>query len=152
MKLSTRGRYAVTAMFDIALHHDKGPVSLAEIAQRQGISLSYLEQLFASLRDQGLVKSTRGPGGGYSLAVDSAKIAIADVIDAVDESLDTTRCGGSGDCQDHQRCLTHDLWENLSNQIRSYLSGISLAQAVSDVHVLEVSNRQDSRIDRMEIV
>ena len=152
MKLSTRGRYAVTAMFDIALHHDKGPVSLAEIAQRQGISLSYLEQLFASLRDQGLVKSTRGPGGGYSLAVDSAKIAIADVIDAVDESLDTTRCGGSGDCQSHQRCLTHDLWENLSNQIRSYLSGISLAQAVSDVHVLEVSNRQDSRIDRMEIV
>ena len=152
MKLSTRGRYAVTAMFDIALHHDKGPVSLAEIAQRQGISLSYLEQLFASLRDQGLVKSTRGPGGGYSLAVDSAKIAIADVIDAVDESLDTTRCGGSGDCQDHQRCLTHDLWENLSNQIRSYLSGISLAQAVSDVHVLEVSNRQDTRIDRMEIV
>lgn len=152
MKLSTRGRYAVTAMFDIALHHDKGPVSLAEIAQRQGISLSYLEQLFASLRDQGLVKSTRGPGGGYSLAVDSAKIAIADVIDAVDESLDTTRCGGSGDCQDHQRCLTHDLWENLSNQIRSYLSGISLAQAVSDVHVLEVSNRQENRIDRMEIV
>ena len=152
MKLSTRGRYAVTAMFDIALHHEKGPVLLAEIAQRQGISLSYLEQLFASLRDQGLVKSTRGPGGGYSLAVDSAKIAIADVIDAVDESLDTTRCGGSGDCQDHQRCLTHDLWENLSNQIRSYLSGISLAQAVSDVHVLEVSNRQDSRIDRMEIV
>lgn len=152
MKLSTRGRYAVTAMFDIALHHDKGPVSLAEIARRQGISLSYLEQLFASLRDQGLVKSTRGPGGGYSLAVDSAKIAIADVIDAVDESLDTTRCGGSGDCQGHQRCLTHDLWENLSNQIRSYLSGISLAQAVSDVHVLEVSNRQDNRIDRMEIV
>ena len=152
MKLSTRGRYAVTAMFDIALHHDEGPVSLADIAQRQGISLSYLEQLFASLRDQGLVKSTRGPGGGYSLAVDSAEIAIADVIDAVDESLDTTRCGGSGDCQDHQRCLTHDLWENLSHQIRSYLSGVSLAQAVNDVHVLEVSNRQDYRMDRMEII
>jgi len=152
VKLSTRGRYAVTAMFDIALHHDEGPVSLADIAARQGISLSYLEQLFPLLRDQGLVKSTRGPGGGYSLAVGSEEIAIADVIDAVDESLDTTRCGGSADCQDHQRCLTHDLWENLSNQIRSYLSGISLAQAVSDAHVLEVSNRQEHRMDRMEIV
>lgn len=151
MKLSTKGRYAVTAMFDIALHHDKGPVSLSDISERQGISLSYLEQLFMLLRDQGLVKSTRGPGGGYSLAVGSEEIAIADVIDAVDENVDATRCGGSADCQNHQRCLTHDLWENLSGQIRSYLSGISLAQAVSDAHVLEVSNRQEHRMDRVEI-
>ena len=143
MKLSTKGRYAVTAMFDIALHHQTGPVSLSDIADRQGISLSYLEQLFTRLRKQGLVKSTRGPGGGYSLAVDSEKIAISDVIDAVDENVDATRCGGKADCQDHQRCLTHDLWENLSGEIRSYLSNISLAQAVSDLSVREVANRQD---------
>ncbi|QMU62627.1 MAG: Rrf2 family transcriptional regulator [Gammaproteobacteria bacterium] len=143
MKLSTKGRYAVTAMFDIALHHQTGPVSLSDIADRQGISLSYLEQLFTRLRQQGLVKSTRGPGGGYSLAVDSKQIAISDVIDAVDESVDATRCGGKADCQNHQRCLTHDLWENLSGEIRSYLSNISLAQAVSDLSVREVANRQD---------
>jgi Rrf2 family iron-sulfur cluster assembly transcriptional regulator len=143
MKLSTKGRYAVTAMFDIALHHQTGPVSLSDIADRQGISLSYLEQLFTRLRKQGLVKSTRGPGGGYSLAVDSEKIAISDVIDAVDENVDATRCGGKADCQNHQRCLTHDLWENLSGEIRSYLSNISLAQAVSDLSVREVANRQD---------
>ena len=151
MKLSTRGRYAVTAMFDIALHHDKGPVSLADISERQGISLAYLEQLFTLLRGQGLVKSTRGPGGGYSLAVGSDEIAIADVIDAVDESLDTTRCGGSADCQNHQRCLTHDLWESLSDQIRSHLSSISLAQAVRNAHVLEVSSRQEHRMHRVEL-
>ncbi len=143
MKLSTKGRYAVTAMFDIALHHQAGPVSLSDIADRQGISLSYLEQLFTRLRKQGLVKSTRGPGGGYSLAVNSEQIAISDVIDAVDENVDATRCGGKADCQNHQRCLTHDLWENLSGEIRSYLSNISLAQAVSDLSVREVANRQD---------
>ncbi|MYB89353.1 MAG: Rrf2 family transcriptional regulator [Proteobacteria bacterium] len=152
MKLSTRGRYAVTAMFDIALHHDEGPVSLADISERQGISLAYLEQLFPLLRGQGLVKSTRGPGGGYSLAVDSEEIAIADVIDAVEESLDATRCGGSADCQNHQRCLTHDLWEGLSGQIRSHLSGISLAQAVSNAHVREVSSRQEHRMNRVEVI
>jgi len=143
MKLSTKGRYAVTAMFDIALHYQSGPVSLSDIADRQGISLSYLEQLFTRLRKQGLVKSTRGPGGGYSLAVDSEQIAISDVIDAVDENVDATRCGGKADCQNHQRCLTHDLWENLSGEIRSYLSNISLAQAVSDMSVREVATRQD---------
>ena len=143
MKLSTKGRYAVTAMFDIALHHQAGPVSLSDIAERQGISLSYLEQLFTRLRKQGLVTSTRGPGGGYSLAVDSEQIAISDVIDAVDENVDATRCGGKADCQNNQRCLTHDLWENLSGEIRSYLSNISLAQAVSDLSVREVANRQD---------
>ena len=152
MKLNTKGRYAVTAMFDIALHHHEGPVSLSDISERQGISLSYLEQLFTNLRKQGLVMSTRGPGGGYSLAIDSEQIAIADVIDAVDESVDATRCGGSTDCQNHQRCLTHDLWENLSDQIRNYLSNISLAQAVSGMQVREVSSRQDHQQHRVEIM
>ena len=152
MKLSTRGRYAVTAMFDIALHNDNGPVSLSDISERQGISLSYLEQLFTRLREQGLVTSTRGPGGGYSLAIDSGKIAISDVIDAVDENVDTTRCGGKADCQNHERCLTHDLWENLSDQIRNYLSNITLAQAVSDSQVREVANRQDYKVQRVEFI
>lgn len=152
MKLSTKGRYAVTAMFDIALHSNKGPVSLAEISERQGISLSYLEQLFTLLRAQGLVNSTRGPGGGYSLAMDSEQIAISDVIDAVDENVDATRCGGTADCQNHERCLTHDLWENLSDQIREYLSNISLAQAVSDTQVREVAYRQDNKEHSIEFM
>jgi len=137
-------------MFDIALHHAAGPVSLSDISERQGISLSYLEQLFTRLRKQGLVKSTRGPGGGYSLAVASEQIAISDVIDAVDENVDATRCGGKADCQNHQQCLTHDLWENLSGEIRSYLSNISLAQAVSDLSVREVANRQDHQVHPIE--
>ena len=152
MKLSTKGRYAVTAMFDIALHHQNGPVSLSDISDRQGISLSYLEQLFTRLRSQGLVKSTRGPGGGYSLAMESEQIAISDVIDAVDENVDATRCGGSADCQNHQRCLTHDLWENLSDQIRTYLSNITLAQAVNDSQVRKVSSRQEHEMHRLEIM
>ena len=152
MKLSTKGRYAVTAMFDIALHHNEGPVSLSEISERQGISLSYLEQLFTRLRAQGLVKSTRGPGGGYSLAMDSEQIAIADVIDAVDENVDATRCGGSADCQNHKRCLTHDLWEDLSDQIRNYLTNVTLAQAVSNSQVQKVSNRQDHELHRIEMM
>ena len=152
MKLSTKGRYAVTAMFDIALHNNEGPVSLSDISERQGISLSYLEQLFTRLRARGLVKSTRGPGGGYTLAVDSEQIAIADVIDAVDENVDATRCGGSANCQNHQRCLTHDLWENLSDQIRGYLTKITLAQAVSDSQVREVSSRQDHQLHRVELI
>ncbi len=150
MKLGTRGRYAVTAMLDIALHRHKGPVSLSDISVRQGISLPYLEQLFTHLRKRGLVTSTRGPGGGYSLALDSEEIAIADVIAAVDEGIDATRCGGSADCQNHQRCLTHSLWENLSNQIHSYLSNISLEQAIRETHVQGVANRQDYQMQRVE--
>lgn len=149
MRLGTKGRYAVTAMFDIALHHG-GPVSLSDISARQGISLSYLEQLFMCLRKQGLVTSTRGPGGGYSLALDSENIAIADVIAAVDEGVDATRCRGSADCQNHQRCLTHSLWENLNCRIRDYLSGVSLAQAIRETHVQEVATRQDHQMHRME--
>ena len=130
MKLTSKGRYAVTAMLDLALHADPRPVTLAGISERQGISLSYLEQLFTRLRRQGLVSSTRGPGGGYALSRSAHDIAIAEVVAAVDESVDATRCGGKGDCQDGQRCLTHDLWTELSEQVYSFLSGISLGQLV----------------------
>lgn len=130
MKLTSKGRYAVTAMLDLALHVENGPVTLAGISERQGISLSYLEQLFTRLRKSGLVASTRGPGGGYSLARPAHEIAIAEVVTAVDESVDATRCGGLGDCQDGKRCLTHDLWTELSDQIYSFLSDITLGQLV----------------------
>jgi Rrf2 family iron-sulfur cluster assembly transcriptional regulator len=130
MKLTSKGRYAVTAMLDLALHAQQGPVTLAGISERQGISLSYLEQLFTRLRKQGLVASTRGPGGGYTLSRSAHDIAVADVVTAVDESVDATRCGGRGDCQGGKRCLTHDLWTELSEQIYGFLSGITLGKLV----------------------
>lgn len=130
MKLTSKGRYAVTAMLDLALHVNEGPVTLAGISKRQGISLSYLEQLFTRLRKHGLVLSTRGPGGGYSLSRSAYEIPVAEVVTAVDESVDATRCGGLGDCQDGRRCLTHDLWTDLSDQIYSFLSEITLGQLV----------------------
>jgi Rrf2 family transcriptional regulator, iron-sulfur cluster assembly transcription factor len=129
VKLSTKGRYAVMAMVDLAQHSGGGPVSLAEIAERQEISLSYLEQLFAKLRRGGLVKSVRGPGGGYRLAHDRDATRIADIIVAVDEPIRAVRCspGAAIGCRgDRSRCLTHDLWEELSNQIRLYLASVSL--------------------------
>ena len=131
MRLTTKGRYAVTAMLDLALHHEQGPVSLAEIADRQGISLSYLEQLFSQLRKRGLVSSTRGPGGGYRLGEDAEKIAVGDVIRAVDESVDATRCAGKQNCHHDGPCLTHDLWEDLSSRIQSFLAEIDLAQLIA---------------------
>ena len=130
MKLTSKGRYAVTAMLDLALHSGEGPVTLAGISERQNISLSYLEQLFTRLRKQGLVTSTRGPGGGYSLGRAAHEIPVADVVTAVDESVDATRCGGSGDCQAGKRCLTHDLWTELSEQIYDFLNEITLGQLV----------------------
>ena len=130
MRLTTKGRYAVTAMLDLALHETAGPVALAEIAARQELSLSYLEQLFRRMRRRGLVQSTRGPGGGYRLGKPAAELAVADVIDAVDESVDATRCKGLENCQGDQRCITHDLWQDLSAQIHDFLSGITLAQLV----------------------
>jgi len=130
MKLTSKGRYAVTAMLDLALHAGNRPVTLAGISERQGISLSYLEQLFTRLRKHGLVSSTRGPGGGYSLSRSAHDIPVAEVVAAVDESVDATRCGGKGDCQGGQRCLTHDLWSELSEQVYDFLSGISLGQLV----------------------
>lgn len=152
MRLTTKGRYAVTAMLDLAIHNDSGPISLADISGRQGISLSYLEQLFSRLRRRGLVVSTRGPGGGYSLSRPATEIAVADVIEAVDETVDTTRCGGSADCQNHQQCLTHDLWSDLSNQIRSFLSHISLGELMARNGVREVAARQDRLIKHRVVV
>jgi Rrf2 family iron-sulfur cluster assembly transcriptional regulator len=131
MRLTTRGRYAVTAMLDLALHDDEGPITLADVADRQGISLSYLEQLFTRLRRRGLVQSARGPRGGYRLGRAAADMSVADVIAAVDESVDATRCGGKENCHDSHRCLTHDLWEGLSREIHSFLSRISLAELVA---------------------
>ncbi len=143
MRLTTKGRYAVTAMLDLALHHDRGPVALADIAGRQGISLSYLEQLFALLRKKGLVASIRGPGGGYQLGRPAREIAIADVIQAVDERVDATRCAGGQNCQDEERCLTHDLWQDLSKRIYQFLSEIDLAEMVERSNVRRVAARQD---------
>jgi Rrf2 family transcriptional regulator, iron-sulfur cluster assembly transcription factor len=145
MRLTTKGRYAVTAMLDLAIHNDRGPISLADISNRQGISLSYLEQLFARLRKQGLVVSTRGPGGGYTLSRSASDTPIADVIAAVDEKLDTTRCGGAGDCHNSQRCLTHDLWTDLSDQIRQFLTNITLADVMARNGVKEVAARQEEQ-------
>ncbi len=143
MRLTTKGRYAVTAMLDLAFHREEGPVTLADISRRQAISLSYLEQLFSRLRRKGLVESTRGPGGGYRLGRPAEEIAVAEVIEAVDESVDATRCGGRGDCQADQRCLTHELWCELSEHIHRFLDGVSLATLVARDAVKEVARRQD---------
>ncbi len=148
MRLTTKGRYAVTAMLDLALHTDHGPVSLADISARQGISLSYLEQLFARLRQCNLVQSVRGPGGGYRLLGSTADISVAQVVDAVSESLDATRCEGKGNCHEGEVCLTHHLWENLSAQIHQFLSGISLADLVARGEIQAVKERQDSRLQQ----
>lgn len=145
MRLTTKGRYAVTAMLDLALHADSGPVSLADISKRQEISLSYLEQLFAKLRQHALVSSVRGPGGGYKLSRDAGQVFVAEIIDAVNESVDATNCGGKGDCQQGEVCLTHYLWCDLSLQIHDFLSGISLASLVKRKEVIDVAGRQDSK-------
>lgn len=146
MRLTTRGRYAVTAMLDLALHAQDKPVSLAEISERQTISLSYLEQLFSRLRQSGLVGSVRGPGGGYRLVESSANIWIADIIDAVSESVDTTNCQGRGDCQGGSICLTHYLWDDLSKQIHNFLSSISLADLVAKRDVQDIAHRQVTQL------
>lgn len=143
MRLTTKGRYAVTAMLDLALHATQGPVSLADISERQGISISYLEQLFAKLRRNGLVSSVRGPGGGYRLSRDGHAIYVAEVIDAVDESVDATRCEGMGDCQNGETCLTHDLWQQLSSEIHRFLGGISIQSLVERAQIQKVAVRQD---------
>jgi Rrf2 family iron-sulfur cluster assembly transcriptional regulator len=142
MKLTTRGRYAVTAMLDLALNGNQGPISLAAISQRQDISLSYLEQLFAKLRKNELVASVRGPGGGYRLSRAHEQINVADIISAVNESTDSTSCQGKGDCQKGDPCLTHQLWDDLSEQIHTFLSGISLAALTEQRAVKSVNERQ----------
>jgi|TARA_B110000908_G_scaffold5515_1_gene7028 Rrf2 family iron-sulfur cluster assembly transcriptional regulator len=146
MRLTTRGRYAVTAMLDLALHAQDKPVSLSEISERQTISLSYLEQLFSRLRQSGLVGSVRGPGGGYRLVESSANIWVADIIDAVNESVDTTNCQGRGDCQGGSICLTHYLWDDLSKQIHNFLSSISLADLVAKRDVQDIAHRQVTQL------
>lgn len=143
MKLTTKGRYAVTAMFDLALHHGKGPIALTDIAQRQGISLSYLEQLFSRLRKRSLVSSVRGPGGGYRLARQASEIQVGEVISAVDENVDTTRCGGGHNCRNEGPCLTHDLWQDLSTRIYEYLNRISLQDLIDRRGVQDLAEHQD---------
>ena len=145
MRLTTKGRYAVTAMLDLAIHADRGPISLADISQRQEISLSYLEQLFAKLRKNALVSSVRGPGGGYKLQRASEAIFIAEIIDAVNESVDTTKCQGAGDCQGGETCLTHYLWEDLSEQIHGFLQNISLADLVARNEIKRIAEIQDRK-------
>jgi len=146
MRLTTKGRYAVTAMLDLALHNEQGPISLSEISTRQSISLSYLEQLFAHLKREGLVASTRGPGGGYRLNRAADTIDIANVIDAVDESVDS-HCGGNkkAPCEQDSQCLTHDLWCGLSQQIHNFLAGVSLADLMQRNGIKVVAMRQDRK-------
>ena len=150
MRLTTKGRYAVTAMLDLALHSQKHPVTLTEIATRQTISLSYLEQLFSRLRSARMVKGIRGPGGGYSLSRPAKDINVAEIIAAVDEKVDATKCEGKADCQDGQACLTHDLWMGLSGQIRDYLASISLDDVMKRAPVQKVADRQI--IDAQKII
>lgn len=150
MRLTTKGRYAVTAMLDLAIHAQHGPVSLNDISGRQGISLSYLEQLFAKLRRCDLVSSVRGPGGGYRLSRDGRDISVAQVVDAVSESMDATRCQGKGDCQEGDQCLTHNLWQDLSAQIHAFLSNITLHDLVTRRDIQAVALRQDQRIRKTD--
>jgi Rrf2 family iron-sulfur cluster assembly transcriptional regulator len=145
MRLTTKGRYAVTAMLDLTVHGDSKTTSLASVSSRQSISLSYLEQLFARLRQAGLVVSVRGPGGGYRLNRPSNEIAIADIVGAVNESLDTTHCKGKSDCQQGEVCLTHALWDELSGEIKRFLSCISLADLVARKDIQAISERQALR-------
>jgi Rrf2 family iron-sulfur cluster assembly transcriptional regulator len=145
MRLTTKGRFAVTAMLDLALREAGGPVTLAGISERQGISLSYLEQLFGKLRRSALVESTRGPGGGYTLAREPALISVSQIITAVDEPVDATQCGGKENCRGSQRCMTHDLWTELNATLFDYLSKVSLANLVDKQRAKEVNVIQDQR-------
>lgn len=147
MKLTTRGRYAVTAMLDLAIHQEKGSVAVADVSARQGISLSYLEQLLSRLRKGGLVTSTRGPGGGYSLSRDPGRISIAQIIDTIEENIDATLCSGQKNCVDDDACLTHFLWEELSASIRVFLTAKTLGDLIKQPHVKDVATRQEQRFE-----
>ena len=150
MRLTNRGRYAVTAIADLAIHGDRMPVSLADISIRQDIPISYLGQLFMPLREHGLVTSQRGPNGGYRLAKDSSEISIVDVINAVDEKIDTVRCGGRVNCQKNQQCLTHTLWEDMDYRIRNLFAEVYISDIVSSDKVLEISARQDAYLAQQQ--
>ncbi|MBM4189878.1 MAG: Fe-S cluster assembly transcription factor [Betaproteobacteria bacterium] len=143
MRLTTKGRFAVTAMVDLGLRHVRGPVTLAGISDRQGISLSYLEQLFGRLRRHEIVESVRGPGGGYCLAKPMAAISVADIIRAVDEEVDATQCGGLGNCHDEHECITHDLWTGLNKHIYAYLEAVTLGQLVEN-HLSKMNKPTDA--------
>jgi len=156
MRLTTKGRFAVTAMIDLAMREDDKPVTLADISERQKISLSYLEQLFGKLRRRALVSSVRGPGGGYQMARKLEEISVADIIRAVDEPIDATQCGGRENCKDDGKCLTHDLWASLNERIFDYLNSVTLAQLVvnaqaSQTKVVELKD-QRARRDQPEPV
>ena len=142
MRLTTRGRFAVTAMVDLALRPGTAPLTLAEISARQKISLSYLEQLFGKLRRKGIVASVCGPGGGYRLGKDMAAITVADIILAVDEPLDATQCGGKENCRDEQKCITHDLWVRLNKHVLDYLEAVTLKQLVDDQRAAQSGERE----------
>ena len=145
MRLTTKGRFAVTAMVDLAMRQNRGPVTLAAISERQHISLSYLEQLFGKLRRHKLVNSTRGPGGGYNLAQSAQQITVADIVTAVDEPLDATQCGGKENCHEERRCMTHDLWATLNEKMYDYLSSVTLADLVAHQSGKPVSVIKDFR-------
>ena len=151
MRLTTKGRFAVTAMIDLAMNNGKSPVTLSEISERQKISLSYLEQLFGKLRRQELVSSVRGPGGGYNLAKPTEQVSVADIITAVDEPIDATQCGGKENCKDDHKCITHDLWTDLNRHIFDYLRAVTLSELVSkqlkkssDVAVMQMHDNRQS--------
>jgi Rrf2 family transcriptional regulator, iron-sulfur cluster assembly transcription factor len=146
MRLTTKGRFAVTAMIDVAMHGGQGPVTLAGVSERQKISLSYLEQLFGKLRRHGLVESVRGPGGGYHLARPANSVSVADVIVAVDEPIDATKCGGKENCHDDKRCMTHELWANLNAHIFAYLRSVTLEQLVRQQDKQAVAVLKDQRL------
>ena len=145
MRLTTKGRFAVTAMVDLSMRQTRGPVTLAAISERQHISLSYLEQLFGKLRRAKLVNSVRGPGGGYCLAKPIANITVADIISAVDEPIDATQCAGKENCNDDRRCITHDLWATLNEKMNDYLSSVSLADVISHQQGKKVQVIKDFR-------
>ena len=148
MKLTSKGRYAVTAMLDVAIKEHTGPVPLADISERQGISLSYLEQLFSKLRKKELVSSVRGPGGGYKLGKERNEISVGMIIDAVNESVDVRKCGGKNGCrEDGVQCLTHSLWEQLSNRISTFLDDITLEELMSTEHVQHISEIQNNKFN-----
>lgn len=150
MRLTTRGRYAVTALLDLAVQESRhqGAVSLSDIAKRQSISISYLEQLFSKLRKKGLVSSTRGASGGYHLAKPLDEIDIMSIITAVDESINAMQCGGKGDCQDGSMCLTHDLWHGLSVHIEAYLSKVTLDDLLNSKHTHSIADRQEQKLSK----
>jgi Rrf2 family transcriptional regulator, iron-sulfur cluster assembly transcription factor len=151
MRLTTKGRFAVTAMVDLAMRQSRGPVTLSAISERQHISLSYLEQLFGKLRRAGLVSSVRGPGGGYNLAQPAHGVTVAQIVTAVDEPLDATQCGGKENCHDDKRCMTHDLWATLNEKMYEYLSSVTLADLVAHTSGKPVAVIKDFRPEKEQV-